>query len=47
VLRARYLVPLAQWNIPPPVVNDLTLADFAQLTDAIEEERRQSARDRR
>ena len=39
-LRARYLVPLAQWGIPPAEVNRLSLADFAQLTDAIDAELR-------
>ena len=33
-------MPLAQWNIPPAAVNDLTLADFAGLTDAIDAEMR-------
>jgi hypothetical protein len=40
VLRAQYLVPLARWNIPPPMVGDLTLWDFAQLTDAIDAQAR-------
>ena len=43
VLRARYLVPLAQWNIPPAAVGELALADFAQLTNAIDAEIRQRA----
>jgi hypothetical protein len=29
-------VPLARWNIPPAAVGDLTLTDFAQLTNAID-----------
>jgi hypothetical protein len=33
-------VALAQWNIPPEQVGRLTLADFAQLTDAIDAENR-------
>lgn len=36
MLRARYLVPLARWNIPPAAVNDLVLWDFEQLADAID-----------
>ncbi len=36
LLRARYLITLAQWNIPPAAVNALTLTDFAQLADAID-----------
>lgn len=51
VLRARYLIPLAQWNIPPAAVGDLTVADFAQLTDALDEQvrrdRQQAAREGR
>ena len=43
VLRARYLVPLAQWNVPPAAVGDLTITDFAQLTGAIDAEIRQRA----
>ena len=43
VLRARYLVPLVQWNIPPAAVNDLALADFAQLTGAIDAEIQRNA----
>lgn len=41
-------MPLAQWNIPPPMIGELTLADFDLLTDAIDEElaerRKQAAR---
>jgi hypothetical protein len=33
-------VALAQWSIPPEQVGRLTLADFAQLTDAIDAENR-------
>ena len=29
-------MPLARWNIPPAAVGDLTLADFVQLTAAID-----------
>ena len=43
VLRARYLVPLAQWNVPPAAVGELTIADFAQLTAAVDAEIRQQA----
>lgn len=48
----RYLVPLARdLSVPPAAVGDLTVTDFAMLTDAIDAQaaadRHQAARDGR
>lgn len=34
--RAEYLFALAYHNVPPPVVNDLTITDFGRLTLGID-----------
>ena len=46
VLRARYLVALTQWSVPPAALDALALADFAQLTDAVDAEVRQQQQGR-